>query len=137
MIRKKIPAALRLSVADRSGFRCEYCRLPEVLGIYPFEVDHIVAIRHGGSTTIDNLAYCCLRCNRQKGTDLTTHLPGTEQIVRLYHPRKDVWNEHFEVVEGAIYGKTDIGEATAWLLTFNTPERVIGRKLLVESGMFD
>lgn len=126
---------MRADVAERAAFRCEYCRLPEDFGIYPFEVDHIVAIKHGGQTTTDNLAYCCLRCNRQKGTDLTTQLPGTETIVRLFHPRKDIWADHFEVDAGAIYGKTNIGDATARLLAFNTPERIIGRKLLVEAGV--
>ena len=33
-------------------------------------VDHIISVKHEGSTTLDNLAYACVVCNRQKGSDL-------------------------------------------------------------------
>ncbi|MCK6694022.1 MAG: HNH endonuclease [Thermoanaerobaculia bacterium] len=133
---RNIPLYLRVDVAKRAGFRCEYCLLPESYGIYPFEVDHIIAVKHGGKTVLGNLAYSCIRCNRMKGTDLTTLSGEAGEIVRLFNPRKDNWNEHFEVVEGAIYGHTDIGKATAQLLAFNNPERIIGRKLLIEAGEY-
>lgn len=131
---RNIPLYLRTDVAKRADYRCEYCLLPEVYAIYPFEVDHIIAVKHGGKTVFANLAFSCTRCNRMKGTDLTTLLEGAGEIVRLFNPRKDKWNEHFTVVEGAIYGCTEIGKATVQLLAFNTPERIIGRKLLIEAG---
>lgn len=133
---RSIPLYLRTEVAKRAGFRCEYCLLPEPYAIYPFEVDHIIAVKHGGKTVSDNLAYSCIRCNRMKGTDLTTLSKDSDEIIRLFNPRIDIWDEHFEVVEGAIYGRTDIGRATTQLLTFNTPERIIGRKLLIEAGEY-
>lgn len=109
---RSIPLYLRTEVAKRAGFRCEYCLLPEPYAIYPFEVDHIIAVKHGGKTVSDNLAYSCIRCNRMKGTDLTTLSKDSDEIIRLFNPRIDIWDEHFEVVEGAIYGRTDIGRAT-------------------------
>lgn len=133
---RNIPLYLRTEVARRANHRCEYCLLPEVYAIYPFEVDHVIAVKHGGKAVLENLAYSCIRCNRIKGTDLTTLSGESDEIVRLFNPRKDKWNEHFEVVEGAIYGRTDIGKATAQLLAFNTPERIIGRKLLIEAGEY-
>lgn len=133
---RNIPERLRLAVAQRAKFKCEYCRLPEVYAIYPFEVDHIIAVKHGGLTVLENLAYCCLRCNRMKGTDLATLTPETGEIVRLFNPLIDEWQDHFEVHEGVIYGQSDIGKATVQLLAFNTPERIIGRKLLAEGGEY-
>ncbi len=36
------------SVASRAGYRCEYCRAPEAIFNFPFEVEHIVPVsRHG------------------------------------------------------------------------------------------
>jgi len=133
---RNIPERLRLAVAQRAKFRCEYCRLPETFAIYPFEVDHIIAVKHGGLTVLENLAYCCLRCNRMKGTDIATILPDSEDLIRLFNPFKDNWYEHFEVLDGAIYGRSDIGKATVQLLAFNTVERIIGRNLLMVAGEY-
>lgn len=44
---RNIPERIRMAVAQRANFRCEYCRLPEAYAIYPFEVDHIIAVKHG------------------------------------------------------------------------------------------
>ena len=129
---RKIPPDLRRQVAQRSNFCCEYCLLPDALAIYPFEVDHILAVRHGGKTKLENLAYCCSRCNRNKRSDLTTVLTEQEIIVRIFNPRLDSWNDHFEVESGVIYPKSTIGEATIKLLDFNTPERIIGRQIWLQ-----
>ena len=133
---RTIPETLRIKVARRANLRCEYCLLPEAYAMYPFEIDHIIAIKHGGKTEFENLAYSCLRCNRMKGTDLTTIPPGMNDIVRLFNPRKDDWHEHFKVVKGVVYGQSVIGQATVQLLAFNTPERIIGRMLLTEAGEY-
>lgn len=133
---KPVPKELRAKIAQRAGFRYEYCRLPEEFALYPFEVDHIIALKHGGTTQADNLAYSCMRCNRLKGTDLTTILPDFAIPVPLFNPRKENWFAHFELSGGRIVGKTQTGKATTQLLGFNSPERVIGRQLLVEAGIY-
>lgn len=133
---RNVPDKLRGQVGFRAGFRCEYCRLHESFAMYKFEVDHIVAIKHGGLTELDNLAYCCVRCNRNKGTDLVTVLDGSKTFVPLFNPRVHIWEEHFETHLGVISGKTDIGEATVKLLNFNTVERIIGRRLMEEAGVY-
>jgi hypothetical protein len=56
MSRTYIPAALRQLVFDRASGRCEYCRFPEQMAFATFECEHIVAEKHGGATTADNLA---------------------------------------------------------------------------------
>ncbi len=78
---------------------------------------------------MENLAYCCSRCNRNKGTDLATILQEQNLLVRIFNPRLDVWEEHFYVLDGVIHPNSNIGEATIKLLNFNTSERVIGRKI--------
>jgi hypothetical protein len=72
--------------------------------------------------------------NGNKGTDLGTFLYNQEQIIRFYNPRKDIWTEHFEMIEGVIYGITDIGEITVKLFKMNKIERILERKLLIEGG---
>ncbi len=65
-----IPTALRHLVTERANHCCEYCQLPDNVGFYPHELDPIVAQKHGGLCTADNLVLACWRCNRHKRTDL-------------------------------------------------------------------
>jgi hypothetical protein len=44
--------AFRRQVEARAGSRCEYCLLPASVAFYPHEVDHVVARKHGGDTTL-------------------------------------------------------------------------------------
>ncbi len=64
-----LPIALRRAVIERAHERCEYCHKPQV-SFFPHEVDHVVAVKHGGQTTLDNLALACFQFNRYKGSDL-------------------------------------------------------------------
>lgn len=34
-------------VADRAAHRCEYCRAPEIVFNFPFEVEHILPLYRG------------------------------------------------------------------------------------------
>jgi hypothetical protein len=53
-----------------ASFACEYCLLAEAVHPGPFVVKRVIAKQHGGPTTSSNLAYSCLRWNRQKGPNL-------------------------------------------------------------------
>lgn len=90
-----IPTTLRRQVIERAGNCCEYCLLPAEVAFFPHEVDHVVAEKHGGATDINNLAFACWRCNRHKGSDLTSFDPQTRQLSPLFNPRMQVWAEHF------------------------------------------
>lgn len=68
MTSNSIPAELRKLVIKRASGRCEYCLIHQDFSIYTHEVDHIIAVKHGGETTTDNLALSCLSCNRHKGS---------------------------------------------------------------------
>jgi HNH endonuclease len=133
---KNIPDSLRREVAIRAVYRCEYCRRPEVDGFIRYQSDHIISRKHGGKTILENLAHTCPICNNAKGSDLSTILTDENTLIRLFHPRKDNWFEHFEVSDGLIVPKTDVGEATIKLLKLNDVNRILERLDLIEAGLF-
>ncbi len=62
-----LSATLRQLVHQRASGACEYCRIHQTFSIYTHEVDHVIALKHGGESTDDNLVLACLPCNRHKG----------------------------------------------------------------------
>src|SRR5438477_9312068 len=117
-------AISRLAVRRRADSRCEYCLLPDLLPhLVCFHVEHIRARRHGGMSSLDNLAWACPRCNERKGTNLSGVDPDTNRIVRVFNPRRDAWARHFAWEGLRIRGLTPKGRATAWLLEFNSDDR--------------
>jgi hypothetical protein len=129
--------ALRRTVRERAGGRCEYCHLPDWLPpLDPFHLEHIVARQHGGPTTLENLAWACHRCNRHKGTNLSAVDPDTQAVVALFHPRRDVWAEHFALDGIRLRGRTAAGRATVWLLQMNAERRLERRAELIKRGEF-
>jgi 5-methylcytosine-specific restriction endonuclease McrA len=124
-----VPTALRREVSERAGNRCEYCLLPAELAFFPHEVDHVVAEKHGGATDIRNLALACWRCNRHKGSDLTSFDPQTRQLCPLFNPRTQVWTEHFAYERERMIGRTPEGRTTVSLLRLNSEERLFERRL--------
>lgn len=133
---KRVPERLRLLVAERANFRCEYCGIPDLNAGISFHADHILASKHGGLTTLENLAYCCPECNLFTGTDFATYLPGNENIIRFFNPRKDHWHEHFEHITGLIQSKSEIGQATIVIFQINSPGRVFIRQQLIAAGLY-
>lgn len=131
-----IPDELRISVFERASGCCEYCRL-SLNGMYVrFEVDHVIAEKHDGPTTSDNLALSCMRCNRRKGSDISSFDWDSKEVVPLYNPRLMRWEDHFELLDGWIGGKTLIGRVTAKFLMFNTPNRVDERRAFTLVGTY-
>ena len=125
---------LRLLVRRRAGGRCEYCGIHEADGRFSHQVDHILASKHQGSTRADNLALSCIICNRRKGSDTSSVDPTTGRIVRLYHPRRDRWTDHFAVRAARIVGRTSRGRATEMLLRLNELARVEERRAQLMAG---
>ena len=78
-------------VWDRANRTCEYCQLPQSFSSIPFEIDHIIAQKHGGPSEAANLALSCFYCNSYKGPNIAGFHPGSGRVLRLYHPRKDRW----------------------------------------------
>jgi hypothetical protein len=129
-MRKAISKSVRRLVAERAKFCCEYCHFNEFDRFLTFEVDHVISIKHGGGNEFDNLAYICPHCNQHKGTDLTTFIDTYENIVLLFNPRKQLWEEHFYIENGLVVDKTTIGKATIKLLKMNDIDLIILRQLL-------
>jgi hypothetical protein len=101
-----------------------------------FHLEHICPRRHGGADAWNNLAWACARCNERKGTNLSSIDPDTNRVVRLFHPRRDTWARHFVWDGLRIRALTATGRATAWLLEFNSDERLKVRLGLRMLGLF-
>ena len=130
-------AALREAVRTRAEARCEYCHLPDARPpLEAFHLEHIIARQHGGETTEANLAWACHRCNRHKGTNPSAIDPDTQEIVTLFHPRRDRWTAHFQLDGVRLHGTTATGRATVWLLQMNAERRLERRAELIKRGLF-
>jgi hypothetical protein len=131
-----MPRTRREIVRNRAGNCCEYCQMPQPLDVQPHQLDHIRAEKHGGRTTLANLAWACLACNTFKGPNIAGYDPMTNTLQRLFHPRRDKWTDHF-VWQGPILGgRTPIGRTTIAVLAINAAERVEHRRLLIQAGEF-
>ena len=108
---------LRRLIAERAEYRCEYCLLPQAAALHRHEPDHIVPLQHGGVTDPANLALACLRCNRYKGPNIGSFDPLTGQLVPLFHPRLQIWDQHFQIVDAEIIPLTAEGRVTVRVLT--------------------
>ncbi|MEM8584409.1 MAG: HNH endonuclease signature motif containing protein [Bacteroidota bacterium] len=118
---------IRSQVALRADYRCEYCKEPDIVCAFPYHIDHIISVKHGGVDDLSNLAYSCPDCNIYKGSNIATLV--ADKLTRLYNPRRDVWNEHFVFEDFRISGVSDIGVGTISVLRFNLASRVLDRKL--------
>lgn len=120
---------LRRLVAERAGRQCEYCRINEEDAFLGFQVDHIISLKHDGPTAPENLAWACFACNNNKGSNIGTVLLPDKQFVRLFNPREDIWQEHFEIEDAVIYPRSAVGEATIKVLKMNDVDRIIERQV--------
>lgn len=128
---ERVPEGLRQLVRSKAKQACEYCLIHEDDCFLPHEVDHVISVKHRGSTTADNLAWSCFTCNRHKGSDIASNDPADGKLTRIFNPRMDVWTEHFELFpDGNIVPLSAIGRVTEFLLNLNTPERIEVRRLI-------
>jgi hypothetical protein len=131
-----ISKQLRDLVRERARSCCEYCLIHAADAFLGCEPDHIIAEKHGGPTDPDNLAYACMACNRHKGTDLGSVVRATAELVRFFNPRIDRWADHFRLDGARVEPLSDIGEVTARILGFNSPERILERVDLIDLGRY-
>lgn len=117
----------------RAGDRCECCLIAQSAFPLPFQIDHIVAEKHGGETVDENLALACPHCNRFKGPNIAGVDPDTEELTRLYNPRQNHWEDHFRYDGARLIGKTPIGRASIRVLAINASDLLLIRaELLAE-----
>ena len=154
---------VRRRVAARADFLCEYCLIAEEDTFFGCEVEHVISLKHGGSSEPENLAYACTFCNRHKGSDIGSVFQAGDfrldsiiwdwgtlfkkaklsesvtEFSRFFNPRIDRWAEHFELPTGRIFfirPKTIIGAVTARVLQFNHPNRLLERFWLSGVGRY-
>jgi hypothetical protein len=120
----------RQEVAARALFLCEYCLIAEEDTFFGCEVEHIISLKHGGSSELDNLAYACAYCNRYKGSDVGS-ISAAGEFIRFFNPRIDRWAEHFHLSGAFIQPLTVIGEVTARILRFNHGDQFLERLWLI------
>jgi hypothetical protein len=128
--------ALQEFVRQRAALACEYCQMPEHLDQLPFQIDHIIARKHGGPSSEDNLALACFYCNTHKGPNVAGIDPDSGDIVRLFHPRNDRWADHFFWDGPILRARTPSGRATIQVLCINDPEYVAVRISLMAERAF-
>ena len=131
-----IPADLRKLASYRARGACEYCLIHQKFSIYRHEVDHIIALKHGGQTVAENLVLACLSCNRHKGSDLTSIDPLTGEITTLINPLSQICSEHFKQDNGFIQGLTATGRTTLFLLQINEIARLQLRQVLALQKLY-
>jgi hypothetical protein len=120
----------------RAGRRCEYCRIPQAFDESPFEIDHVIARKHGGLSVAGNLALSCFRCNSFKGPNVGGLDPLTRDLTPLFNPRRDRWNRHFRWKGALLIGRTNVGRATIEVPNMNHVLRIKVRDRLIEDGVF-
>ncbi len=123
-----VDANLRRLVRERAENRCEYCGChQDELPFVTFHVEHIIARQHGGADDESNLCLACHWCNFHKGPNLSTIVDG--ELVPLFHPRLQRWDDHFAKLEDMIIGTTAIGQGTVELFNMNDGDRCELRRL--------
>ncbi len=136
MSRPHLPQELRRLVFERARGICEYCLLSQISAIISHQVDHVIAVKHGGLTVLWNLALACVECNLRKGTDFATFDRETGEIVLLFNPRTQIWTDHFSLNGAVLIGLTQTGEATVSLLQLNSTDRVSQRQAAIGAGLY-
>lgn len=136
MSKTRIPEALRLSISEQFKLRCAYCQTQQKISGTRLTVDHIVPESLGGITEVSNLCLACWDCNLYKAARIALYDDISKQTVRLFHPQKQSWLEHFEWSEDGslIVYKTAKGRVSIAALHMNRMELRVSRKLWAEVG---
>lgn len=85
---------------------------------------------HDGTDSEDNWALACRSCNLFKSNAIEGTDSETATVVPLFHPRQQVWEEHFAAVlaEGTVIGLTSTGRVTVDRLRMNSPTQRFARQ---------
>jgi 5-methylcytosine-specific restriction endonuclease McrA len=126
--------ALEALVWQRAGARCEYCQAAQAHDRLPFQIDHIIALKHGGPTRASNLCLACYACNHYKGPCIAGR--DRRAVTPLFNPRRHKWQRHFRWDGPVLVGRTPIGRVTVAVLEINLEHRVAYRQALIDEGLF-
>jgi hypothetical protein len=133
-----VPLELRRLVIARASSCCEYCRLAQTDSSFTFHCEHVIAEKHGGETTAENLCLSCPECNTFKGSDVASYdrSDGSNLLVALFNPRIHVWDDHFKLNGAVIEPITPAGRVTVTLLQMNRAEAIAEREIFIRLGTY-
>jgi hypothetical protein len=115
---------IREQVRQRANFACEFCGVSETDVGSELTVDHFQPTTKGGYDQLDNLLYCCPRCNQYK----LDYWPAQSTDPHLWHPRFELASRHFlELEDGTLHPLTATGIFTLRRLRLNRPPLVAHR----------
>jgi hypothetical protein len=125
-------------VSDRACHRSEYCRAPEAIFKCAFEVEHITPESRDGTNDESNLALACRVCNLRKLAHVAGTDPQTGLEIPLFHPRTDLFDEHFQISleTGTMTGITPTGRATVARLDLNSEAQTRALLQWIRLGIF-
>ena len=101
-----------------------------------FHIEHIQPRVHGGKTIFANLALACPGCNLHKADRTSSKDPATGDLVPLFHPRKDTWDDHFHWSGTRLEALSAAGRSTIRQLQLNHPRRLLIRQAEGRFGLF-
>ena len=115
-------------VRARYKYCCGYCGVSETDVGGELTVDHFVPLSQGGDDSIENLVYCCIRCNQYKGRLSPNHLTKSLREL-LLHPQLDDFDAHFyeDTPSGLLIHKTERGKSHIIALHLNREALVAHR----------
>jgi 5-methylcytosine-specific restriction endonuclease McrA len=116
-----VPEELSRAVRARADGRCQYCLMHESLQGATFHIEHVIPQSKGGSSDLENLVLACPGCNLCKAARITSMDQTTGEYVRLFHPVRQLWREHFQFRGYQVEGLTAVGRATIEALNLNHP----------------
>lgn len=114
----RLADSLREYVRRRARFACEFCGVTEVDSGGELTVDHFRPVSRGGADDLENLLYCCVRCNQYKAD-------YWDASSKLWNPRQESFDKHFLLLaSGRVYPLTETGAFTLRRLRLNRPPLV-------------
>lgn len=115
---------IREQVRRRANFACEFCGVTETDTGGELTVDHYQPRAKGGGDSLENLLYCCPRCNQYKAD----YWPTKPDDPLLWNPRREPSSQHFlELDDGTLHHLTAVGAFTLKCLRLNRPPLVAYR----------
>lgn len=77
----------------------------------------------------------CFHCNRFKGPNIAGLDPASRELIRLFHPRTDLWMDHFQFDGAWLLGLTPIGRVTIHVLAMNADDLLLFRAEILKEGI--
>lgn len=130
MRKARISRRRKERIAKVAQHRCGYCHTREAISGIPLTIEHLLPESTGGTSEEDNLWLACRGCNEFKGAQTHARDPLTGRRIRLFNPRTQHWNRHFQwSADGRhVIGKTVCGRATVVALQMNHATIVTARQ---------